>query len=427
MTEVLHRSDPGRTLLLHGDRTWTYGLADRNSDAAAALLQQGGVTRGDRVALLLDNSPDYVWLLLGLAKLGAIGVTLNTEARGKLLEYLVADCGARHAVVDARHRDTLDAAYPGGADAHFDRLWVREGPGFVEEIAAGSFSVTFDGEPRALDPWLFIYTSGTTGRSKAVVALHGHAVTTCVLVERQAGGTAEDRMYTCRPFFHAYGLWYTLLAAMSVGASVVVAERFSASRFWEEITRHGCTEVNAMGSMMQILEKLPVSDAGRAHTLRTAFVVPFPGDPQAFERRFRARLMTTYALSEWVPASLSRPGGGYGRGIHAGPVCGPSEVHIVDDDDRELPFGEVGKITLRSRDPWTTFLGYHGKPKGPSSSRRRQPARPSRSRRRCRSRVALAARSRETHRPAPTPESVGVPTSSSRSRSRSTRSTAAPS
>ena len=350
---LLARVAPERTLLLFGDGVWTYGDADRLAGAAAALLESGGVGPGDQVALLLDNSPDYVWLLLGLARLGAIGVTLNTEARGKLLEYFLTDSGARFCIVDVRHYDTLRAT-----GVAFERLWVREGPGLVTgSEQAGSRELA-----RPRDPWLFVYTSGTTGRSKAVIAPHAQAVTTGLVVAGQAGLTPDDRLYTCLPFFHVNAIWYTLLAAASVGASVALAERFSASRFWSDVARYGCTEINAMGSMMQILEQQPVGDAERASRLRTAFVVPFPADPLAFERRFGARLMTTYALSESVPVSLSRPGEGYERGRHAGPILPGSEVRIVDDDDNELPAGAVGEITVRGREPWTMFLGYHGKP-----------------------------------------------------------------
>ena len=366
-----------RLFLVCDEGVFTYRDADALSDSLAQGFAAAGVGRGRQIAIMLDNSPEYIWTFLALGKLGAVGVPLNTEAKGYLLRYYLTDSDCEFAVLDERYRGMVETALESGGRT-LDVAWVQNGarPNGASSLAEkvrpleGEFGRrdpwVSDYDPQHQDPFLLMYTSGTTGPSKAVVMPNSHAVTTALIVAQRFGLKTEDRMYTCLPLFHVNAICYTILAALSVGASVALARRFSARTFWNDVLRYEATEFNAMGSMMKILEKQTVSEAERVQSVHTAFVVPFPSDPYAFEDRYGAKLTTTYALSEWIPVSLSAPGEGYDkvsdRGSMAGPVLEYSEVRIVDDEGCDVATGTTGEIVLRSREPWTTFREYYGKP-----------------------------------------------------------------
>lgn len=360
---------PDSPFIVFKDEIYTYKQTDEISNRAGSLFARGRVEPGDHVAMLMDNSPEFVWTLLGLMKLGAVAVPLNTAATGRLLGYFVDDSECRFVVSDAQYLPELQSVV---ALSSLRKVWIRNP---TKELLASDSSIrdlehemglvdidhTFN-DRSYRDVALLMYTSGTTGPSKAVVVPHALPVTTAQVVADTFGLNSSDRLYTCLPLFHGNAMWYSMLTAMTVGGSVALVERFSASRFWEEVAAFGATQVNAMGSMMRILEKHPVTSEERNNALRIAFVVPFPSDPVAFEDRYEAKITTTFGLTEMNPISLSKPGEGYDRPGMAGPFHSRFEVRIVDGEDRPVPIGEPGEIVVRPNEPWTSFSGYHNKP-----------------------------------------------------------------
>jgi len=351
---------PERTFLVSDSVEYTYADADRETDRVASLLAAGGVRVDTHVAASM------VWTLLAIARLGAIGVPLNVEAKGGLLRYYLADSQSTHMVVDNEIVRTV-------ADAWLDlepmAVWTTGvAPVRRPEFAASIASLTDEASARVglvertlTDPFLFMYTSGTTGPSKAVVVPNGHATGTAVLIADRFELTPDDRHYTCLPLFHANAYWYTLLPAMSIGSAVILGRRFSASNFWSDIDAQGATITNVMGTMLQILIRADPNPVERENDLNRIFVVPFPVDPVSVEERFGAKLMTTYALTEWIPVALSSPGEGYDRREMAGPVLPYSDVRIVNDVDEDVETNMIGEIILRARRPWARMIEYFDK------------------------------------------------------------------
>lgn len=360
---------PDRTFLVTNGREYTYADAERETDCVAWVLAGQGVAVGTHVAVFMHNSPTMVWTLLAIARLGAVGVPLNVEAKGTLLRYYLTDSESTHLVVDATLLGVVGAAWtdptPVPVCVHGDMPPVV--PPFASSLvdlaagADGSIEIEVV-EGARTDPALLMYTSGTTGPSKAVVVPNGHALGTAALVVDRFEIGPDDRHFTCLPLFHANAYWYTLLPAMLVGSAAIVQGRFSARRFWSELATSRATITNVMGTMLQVLLRAEPSSDERRHYLSRMFVVPFPVDPAAVEDRFGAKLMTTYVLTEWVPVALSRPGEGYDRREMAGPILSDSEVRIVDEHDRDVPTGTIGEIVLRERQPWGRLIEYYGKP-----------------------------------------------------------------
>ncbi len=366
---------PEQPFLLHGDERWSYADVELLSTRLARGLARWGATRGARVALLLDNSPAFVITLFACAKTGALNVPLNTAARGELLRYYLADADCTHVVVQDAYVDQLLDAWPG-----FDRpIAVLRSPSPAARAAAArphrgplwddllddgesARAVALGAEPAAWDPWLILYTSGTTGPSKGSVCPHAQGLTIGRTQSRRMSLGPDDRLYTCLPLFHGNALNYSTITALWAGATVALETRFSARRFWSDIHRYRATQFNAMMVVTSILEKLPVTPEERDNPVRIAALVPPPANRRQLEQRWGLSIVSQYALSEACPVAVLGPGEAYDKPRTSGRLSEALDVRIVDENDVEVPRGIPGEIVLRTREPWTMFSGYYGKP-----------------------------------------------------------------
>ena len=201
---------------------------------------------------------------------------------------------------------------------------------------------------------MLIPTSGTTGRSKLVMqtqrayAMAGEGFPFWMEL------TADDRLMTSLPLFHINAPAYSVLGSLACGAGLVLLPRFSASGFLDSARRHGATEFNAIGAMLEILMRQPERPDDADTSLRLCYTGPSPAQEwqEAFERRFGLRVVCGYALSE-SPYGLiwrhgTRPFGTLGS-VRQHPVLGVvNEARVVDDGGQDVGEGEIGELLLRN-------------------------------------------------------------------------------
>ena len=211
------------------------------------------------------------------------------------------------------------------------------------------------------DPANIIYTSGTTGLSKGVLGPHKFwLVVAEKMLEHREGGK-DDIFYTFLPLYHFNGQCLTTMTALLAEAEMVLSDKFSASRFWDEIKKCGATQFNYLGAVIPILEKQAEKPDDINNTIKVAFGA---GCPQAvmdrFEKRFGCVCLEGFGMSEiGIPVHVRvhdrRPGS-------CGKVLDIYEVKLVDDEDNEVPVGEPGEIIFRPKLPYTMMLEYYNMP-----------------------------------------------------------------
>lgn len=365
---------PDGLFLIHRDRQWTYGDLAVETDALARGLLRWGVGRGARVALILDNCPEYVLTLLAVARLGAINVPINTAARGDLLRYYLADADCTHLICQSDYLPVVKAAWsemsipvavlPGSGQGPDETNRNAAGPQWADLLADGVSAVGAElgAPPAASDPWLILYTSGTTGPSKGSLCPHAHSLSIARTQARRMDLDPADRLYTFLPLFHGNALNYATLTALWAQATVALETRFSASRFWSDVHRYGATQFNAMMIVTSILEKLPVTPEEQSNPVRIAALVPPPVNRRQLEERWGLSIISQYALSEACPVAVLNPGDAYDKPRSSGKLADALEVRIVDEHDQEVPRGVAGEIVLRPKEPWTMLTEYYGKP-----------------------------------------------------------------
>ena len=351
------------------DRAFTYREIDRLSNRLANGLARLGVERGHTVLLMLNNSIDFIGLWCALGKLGAIEVPINCSYKGQLLARVITDSRARLVIADAeylpRFRDMADelagieTIVVHDADVADPPLERARMVGF-DEILSGddSFSTV------RLAPWdhaAIMYTSGTTGPSKGVMISHGHAYEYARGVIDMIEITHTDVYYAPLPLFHIAGQWAVIYAAAIAGATAVLPDAFSVSRFWSTVRRHRASCAFLLGAMANLLYRQPPEPGDADNSLDRVLVVPLFPEIEAFKERFGCRASTTWGGTEMNCPTRS------GFDLVNSKTCGRVddrlyEVRIVDENDNELPPGVPGEAVVRPKVPWIVMTGYWNRP-----------------------------------------------------------------
>jgi crotonobetaine/carnitine-CoA ligase len=350
-------------------RDLTYSELDLESDRIANGLAAAGIGPSDRVAALLQNTPEFPLLWFGLAKRRAILVPLNTALKGEILRYELADSAPHALVIDQR----LWGAYaPLREGLRIAREWVvhpangeqGEPPGNVTGFAELSTDREAEAQPvpRPFDPASIMYTSGTTGPPKGAVIPHEKTLRTPLEIGRRSRLAPDSVLFTALPLFHCNAQEMTALTALTYDVTAAFDERFHATTYWETAAEMGATHVSLLISMINVLFKQPERPTDRTHPVRTALTA---GATKAlwpeFERRFGLTIVELYGMTECGCTTLMNPP----DAIRVGSVGIPLEfveADVVDDDDQPVANGVRGELVVRPRLPFTMFLGYLGKP-----------------------------------------------------------------
>lgn len=350
-----------KPLVSFPDRVIGYRELHQRSLAVAGALQRLGVGKGDPVAILLSNRWEYLELWWGTALIGAIEVPLNFGLRGPLLAHQLADSQARALI--------LEAAFLPEVEPLLANLPCIEFLVVVDETSreiAGRRAIGFDDLPRGVpelptvrygDLAAVMYTSGSTGPAKGVMLSHNYFLRFGEEKARHLRTGPADVIHNCYPLFNASGQLEAVMAAMMVGASVFQARRFSASAFWDEIRRHGCTEFIYMGGILSILAKAAPQPDDADNPVRAGYGVPTPAElhPQ-FERRFGCVLVEVYGSTEANTVTFN-PYDARKWGSCGLPTAG-YDVRLVDADDNEVGPGETGEMLVRPQRAHSVLEGY---------------------------------------------------------------------
>jgi crotonobetaine/carnitine-CoA ligase len=315
-----------------------------------------GVRRGDRVIVTARNTKDYVLAWLGLMDLGAVQVPINPASSEPELLGFVAQVDPALVVTDRALAASVDAAIIGSAS--------RAARAEVTDL----FTAASDGRgPADVDPddlAVMIPTSGTTGRSKLVMQTHRSYVMAAEGFPYWLRIGRDDRLMTSLPLFHLNAPAYSVLGSLAARASVVVLPALSASGFLDAARRHGATEFNAIGAMLEILMRQPERSDDHDTPLRLCYTGPSPDRErqEKIEARFALEIVCGYALSE-SPYGLVWRHGTRPFGTLGSPRQHPSLGHVNDarvrDDGRDVTPGEIGELELRNP---TVMRGYYEMP-----------------------------------------------------------------
>lgn len=370
---------PDRRFLRWQGEEFSYGDLEAITNRYAGGFADLGVEKGERVAVLMRNRPEYFWTLWGLGKIGAIPVTINVSAKGDLLAYFISQSRSTWLVLAdefAEEITELTGQLPdlrGVLLADSDSNEQLKASGLqvlpLREVAAGPAKRPALDLVDGSDPAAIFYTSGTTGPSKGVLTPHSQPRALAEQIVDYFELSSEDVLFTCLPMFHVNAIWYTGYSAILAGASVALVERFSARRFWSDIEEAGATQFNFMGSMANIIKSLGPTDAERNNQVRSSLIGPATREViELFADRYGIEVITGYGSTELYLACRFRPKLVPEKIGTAGEVSPGGELRIVDENGEEVEIGVAGELTFKPDDPGWRMNAYFDMPEATSDS-----------------------------------------------------------
>ncbi|MCI4643462.1 MAG: AMP-binding protein, partial [Hyphomonadaceae bacterium] len=260
------------------DQILTYGELDAYANKVAHWALEQGLTPGDCVALVMENRPEYVAIWYGLSKVGVVTALINNNLTDKALAHCINISDASRVIFGAQQDEaagSLDDLLDGAP-----QLWTLGGAtnetrhdfgAALERQSDARPSREYRASVRAQDLALYVYTSGTTGLPKAARLPHMRVQGMMRTFIAACRITPADRIYITLPLYHGTGGVCGIGLAVQTGASVILREKFSASRFWEDAVTYKATVFAYIGELCRYLLNTPESPAEKQHSIRTGF------------------------------------------------------------------------------------------------------------------------------------------------------------
>jgi long-chain acyl-CoA synthetase len=363
---------PAKTFLFDArdGREWTYAEFDAATNRTADMLAAQGIGRGDVVSLLLPNSAEYIIAYFACFKTGALAGPVNSLLKSEEAAYVVGNSKAKALLYHSQFRETvaeIQKEVPSlTAAIEFDDEITANSNFVAANIARATSAATPAASWRELaltrdDEAIIIYTSGTTGKPKGCLLTHGNLLSNARQIVDWLKFTHADRLLSVMPLFHMNAVMVTTIAAMYAGGGSVVSPRFSASRFWQIISDYEVTSFGSVATMLSmLLATYPegVPEGLRREQLRFALCgsAPVPAEVlRRFEETFKCLVIEGYGLSESTVRATFNPPDARRRPGSCGQSIGCA-IKIFDEDEREVPTGELGEIVLRGAN---IFKGYY--------------------------------------------------------------------
>jgi crotonobetaine/carnitine-CoA ligase len=343
-----------RVMLSIAGTSVTFAQMRDRSCAAANLLAELGVSRGETVALFTGTCPEWVYFWLGAARIGAVSAAVNGASKGEFLSHALRLSQATVVVTDAeRHPRLLEAS---GAVETLRSILVQ-GDSLAADLAGASTTPPDIAPAGPDDIGALFFTSGTTGPSKAVATTWPYLFHAAETVASTWEFGAGDVLWTAMPLFHLSAA-PTVLAPMLVGGTSVLADGFHPASAWDEIRACGAVGFAGAGAMVSMLWNLPPDPSDFDLPLRFLSAAPISAENyRDIERRYGCRIVTMYGMTEAFPIAYKAVSEEGVPGT-SGRVNPAFDVRIVDSCANSVPEGTVGEIVCRARATHAMSEGY---------------------------------------------------------------------
>ncbi|HEX8493653.1 MAG TPA: long-chain fatty acid--CoA ligase [Pyrinomonadaceae bacterium] len=341
-------------------RRYSYAEFDAAVNRTARLLAAHGVKKGNVVSLLLPNSAEYIIAYFACFKLGALAGPVNSLLKPQEMAYVIAHSEAAALLVQTEFLPKIEEVK---SDLHSLRSIIE----FDDERQA---TVEFAADalpPLGLeknDEAIIIYTSGTTGKPKGCLLTHGNLLANARQITSWLKFTERDRLLIAMPLFHVNAVMVATLAPLYAHGSTVVTPKFSVKRFWQIISDYEITSFGSVATMLSLLVNTypeGVPPGLKTDQLRFALCgsAPVPAEVlKRFEETFNCLVIEGYGMSESTCRSTFNPPDERRRPGSCGLPIG-NEMKIVDENDAEVPVGQLGEIVLRGEN---ILKGYFKNP-----------------------------------------------------------------
>ena len=357
---------PGKVFLVSEKEKLTFNQFLERVRQAGAGFKALGVKRGDKVALLLNNSIEFLEAYFGVIYIGAVIVPLNTFLKSEEVLYILNDCKVKALVTSSDFKSVVEGIKPGQAAAMENIISVDDIPGrqavrFSSLFNSGSAPEEVMGQDEMA---VIIYTSGTTGHPKGAMLSHKNMVSDVENSIDIIGITDKDIFMAFLPMFHSYSFTANVMIALYCGCKLVIVKSIQPfTRVVKNLLLHRVSVFIAIPQIYSVLatKKMPfwfhlinpmrVCISGGASLPVDSF--------HKFEKSFNRPLIEGYGLSEAAPICALNPLYGKRKAASIGPEIHNVRIRIVDDEGRDVKQGESGEMIVKGDN---VMLGYFNNP-----------------------------------------------------------------
>lgn len=345
---------------IHGERKISYRELERAACALGNHLRSAGLGKGDKVALMLPNVPEFVIAYFGIQKIGGVAVTLNVQSTPYELRHLLGNSDAKALITQgalAKRFEEIRQELP-----LCRTLITTNGPEeaspFSEIVARGPFTIAVP-ELADDDPAVMIYTAGLTGKPLGAVLTHRNMLTQSLLLRTICHMDEHNIGLAVIPLFHSFGAVANMISPLRIGAGVVLMDRFTLEGIFAVIEKEKVSYIAAVPRLFLGMVFHEGGDKYATGSLKfcvTGGAAMPPDFIPLFEQKYGVKILEGYGLTEASPvSSFSRLDMPQKPGSIGVPIPNV-EAKIVDEAGRELPRGEIGELILRGEN---VMQGYY--------------------------------------------------------------------
>ena len=294
-----------------GPRVVTYQQLGERINRIVGSLRQQGISKGDKVSILLPNIPEYTYIFFGAMKMGAVANTINIHLQAPELQYILEHAESKLVVASPDLLPLVQEVW---------QLWGKTLPVAIlnesdEDLHSQQAPLSAPTPPAEISPEdeaELLYTTGTTGRPKGVLLTHSNLLSEAQFIIEGHGLTENDRSLCLLPFFHINGQVVNMVSGLLAGSSIILPRRFSASAFWSTLAKYDATWFNAVPTIYSILLNRPKEEMENLDLSQLQFgrsaSAPLPVSViEAFTERFHVPIIETYGISETASQVTTNP------------------------------------------------------------------------------------------------------------------------
>lgn len=351
------------------NRSITYVEALQIIRNIRANLKNQGLRKGDSVGILLPNSPQFVLFFFACMSIGIFVVPLNIRQDGDNIKHCLSDSNASILLTSDYYLSLVKTIRSDLPNLKYVYCTDRDTDGEVisfSELTNEYLADTNDFKDDTVtldDVAVVLYTSGTTAQPKGVMWSHGNCLYLGRLLTNHYKFNQNDKHVVILPIYHVNGLGFSILPVTYIGGSLILIEKYSASQYWDIVIKYNGTVVSLIAMPIKTLLLQPPSNYDRNHSVRLGFAALqlAPEEWNEFRERFNIHLIQFFGLTEGPGQKLASPLSDIRENTLGRPI-GDTLVRLVDEDDADVNFGEVGEIIVKSKSAYGLMKGYLGMP-----------------------------------------------------------------
>jgi len=351
---------PENPAIIYDGKRISYKNLNQFVDALAHHLKGLGIQKGDKVAIMLSNCPEFIISYFAALRLGAIAVTLNVMSTSYELQHLIENSDAKVFITTenlAKRFQVIKETLP-LCQHLITTNGLSPGSPFDEIIRSGSVTVDFP-KLKGDDPAVMIYTSGLTGKPLGAVLTHNNLKTQAVLLRTICNGTQDDRCLAVIPLFHSFGAAVNMLCPICLGASVVMMDRFTMDSIFATIQNEKVTYICAVPRLfmgMVFHDKLKDYNLSSLRLGITGGSAMPPELFSEFEKHFGIKVLEGYGLTETSPCCIFTMPNLVQKPGSIGTVLPGVEAKVIDDAGCEVAAGVAGELVVKGN---VVMQGYY--------------------------------------------------------------------